>query len=197
MGENIGQVRDACIEEIRRSLSGGILSAGMKRPKQNGVPVRTDSDDLAEKPTAVIFGSGELAHEFLLYPKPHLEADEWRVAAMAAINATRPALLAELASGDIGEVTKSAEAVLNLANMVVMGAIPAITELVFTWEPSLDRDLILRDLGATDAQIAAAFVACLQLAFPFHSTLREVGRLIQGSQKTSASPTTDGIGTPQ
>lgn len=188
MGENIDS--KAYLNAIRDSLTGSLLSKRATGAKQSGTPVmRTDSDDLAERPVTVVFGIGDNAREFLIYTKPHLEADEWRVAAVQVLNAARPVLMSDLSSGELSEVLNSAESILNLANILIMGAIPAITELVFCWEPSLDRDHILRELGATDAQIATAFVGCLQLAFPFNSTLRQVGRLIQGSQSKSNSPT--------
>lgn len=191
MGENIAGIRKTTMDQIREDLIGSILLS-KRRPVQEGTPYRpssrSDNDDLIERPTTVIFGMGDKAQEFLLYPKPHLEADEWRVAAMNVVNQAKPILMGELSTGNAEEIGRSAESILNLANVFVLATIPAIAELVFAWEPSLPRDKILEELEATDTQIATAFVACLQLAFPFFSTLKQVTRLIQGSQSPTATP---------
>lgn len=192
MGENIVDHRKDLLNQIRADLTGSLL-LGKKRTPQAGTPyrmtTRSDNDDLVERPTPVIFGSGENVREFLLYPKPHLEADEWRVAALNVINTMRPAIMGELSLASAGDAERSAEAILNLANVLILGTIPAVAELVFAWEPSLPRDEILIEYEATDTQLAAAFVACLQLAFPFFSTLKQVTRLIQGSQPTPETVT--------
>ena len=195
MGENI-DIREQVTKDIRDSLIDSLLLRSKRRPTQDGTPylqsTRTDGEDLAEVPITVIFGCGDKAREFHLYPKPHLEADEWRQAALNVFNQARPLLMSELNISNAAAAIQSGESVFGFVNLFVMGIIPAMAELVFAWEPSLPREQILNELEATDTQLATAFLACLQLAFPFFSTLKEVSRLMQGNQtkttETSKAP---------
>lgn len=181
--------RSDALAGINRHLEGSLIrERGKGGQKQSGTP-RKLSEELAEKPITVTFGMGEDVRDFQLYPKPHLEADEWRTAALIMINQAKPILMQELDIDDPAALMKSGEAIMNLVNVFVSATVPAMAELVFDWEPTLDRDLILRKLGATDAQLGTAFLGCLQLAFPFASTLQGVTRLIQGSQvKATEAP---------
>ncbi len=185
MGEGL-PTRDAVMGDLRNHLKDSLLLR-RKPHQQGGRPVeRTDNDDLAEKPVAVVFGTGANAMEFDIYPRPHLEADEWRMAAVNVINSAKPLLVRELETADISQIGMAAENIMDLVNLFIAAHIPAFVELVFLWERSLPKDKILEDLGATDAQLAAAFLVCVKLAFPFFETLNNVSALFQGSATPTA-----------
>lgn len=175
------------IEQHRGHVRDGLL-ARQTRARQSGTKVtRSDSEHLAESPEAVVFGMGDSAAEFLIYPKSHLAADEWRNAALAFLNHLAPIIKRESETAGEGK-SFDAAAVLDFANLFIVAHIPAVCELVFLWEPSLPRDEILHDLQATDTQLCTAFLRILGMAFPFMDALKAVERLTQG--KATTAPTT-------
>ena len=174
------------IDQHRARIRGSLL-ANQNRPEQTGSLdfARSDHEHLAETPVAVVFGTGDAAREFEIYPRSHMEADEWRNAALAFVNELAP-ILKKDSTGLEGATGFDAESLLQYANIFIVAHIPAVCELVFLWESSLPRKHILEELRATDAQLASAFLKILGLAFPFGAALKAVNKMIQGETEETA-----------
>lgn len=185
MSENrTTDLRASMMEQLRRYQEEARTHVRTNLAPQAGRKVeRSIADELAERPAPVVFGTGDNAMEFHIYPKPHVEADRWRLMVIALLNEFAPVIRQEMSVHE-HPFGFDPDSFLRYLNLIVVGHVAAAKELVFMWEPTLPREQILEELGTTDAQLATAFMECLKFAFPFSEIWATAKRLF--SEETKA-----------